>query len=99
MKPGELLSLAAALMAGAALGAFFFTGLWWTVQKGIHAKKGALLFVGSFIARALLALGAFYFIGRGHPDRLALCLVGFVVGRFLIARLHLQKASAPKEHP
>ena len=97
MNPAELLSLGAALVAGAAVGVVYFTGLWWTVQKGMHAKKGALLFVGSFIARALLALVAFYFIGRGHPERLVLCLLGFIFGRLLIVRLRLGRASVAKE--
>jgi F1F0 ATPase subunit 2 len=86
MHRNELGSLVVALMAGILVGVIYFRALWWTVRKGVHALKPARLFIGSFIARTLFALLAFYFIGRDHPERLTLCLVGFVLGRFLTVR-------------
>ena len=60
-----------ALIAGVLVGVVYFRALWWTVRKGMHAlKTGGVSFIGSFIARTLFALLAFYFIGRGHPERL-----------------------------
>ena len=37
----DTLALALALFAGALLGAFFFGGLWWTVQKGVSSESPA----------------------------------------------------------
>lgn len=87
MHRNELGSLVVALMAGILVGVIYFRALWWTVRKGVHALKPARLFIGSFIARTLFALLAFYFIGRDHSERLAVCLLGFILGRLLTVRI------------
>ena len=58
----EILTGILALLAGAGLGAFFFGGLWWTVQKGLSSKRPALLFVGSLLLRSGVVLAGFYFM-------------------------------------
>ena len=83
----ETLSLALALVTGALLGAMFFGGLWWTVRKGVSSKQPALLFSGSLLLRMSIALAGFYFISRGHWERLLVCLLGFVIARFIVTRL------------
>ena len=83
----ETLSLVLAWMAGGVLGAMFFGGLWWTVQKGVSSKRPALWFVGSLLVRTSIALAGFYFIARGHWQRLIVCLIGFVVARLIVTRL------------
>ena len=45
----ETLSLMLALVTGISLGAIFFGGLWWTVQKGVPSKQPALWFLGSLL--------------------------------------------------
>ena len=40
-------------VAGALLGAFFFGGLWWTVQKGVTSEQPALWFLGSLLLRTV----------------------------------------------
>ena len=47
----DILALALAFLAGALLGAFFFGGLWWTVQKGVASERPALWFLGSLLLR------------------------------------------------
>jgi F1F0 ATPase subunit 2 len=84
---GDTVSLVLALAAGILLGAIFFGGLWWTIRKGISSEQPALLFVGSLLLRTSLALAGFYFIGRGHSERLLVCLLGFVMARLIVARL------------
>jgi F1F0 ATPase subunit 2 len=42
----EIVTLVSAGVAGLLLGGFFFGGLWWTVRKGVSAKRPALLFYG-----------------------------------------------------
>ena len=83
----ETLSLALALVTGVLFGAIFFGGLWWTVQKGVSSKRSALWFFGSLLLRTSIALAGFYFIARGHWERLLVCLVGFVIARLIVTRL------------
>jgi F1F0 ATPase subunit 2 len=80
----EMVTLLLALVAGGLLGAMFFGGLWWTVKKGLSAKRPALLFLGSLLLRTVLALAGFYFVSNGHWPRLLSCLFGFIVARHFI---------------
>jgi F1F0 ATPase subunit 2 len=83
----DTVSLVLALVTGVLLGAMFFGGLWWTVQKGISSKRSALWFFGSLLLRTSIALAGFYFIAHGHWERLVMCLVGFVIARPIVMRL------------
>jgi F1F0 ATPase subunit 2 len=97
----NFLFLALALVAGLLLGTIFFGGLWWTVRKGVFSKSPALWFLGSMLLRMSLVLAGFYFVGRGDWVRLVICLLGFVVARFIVMRLTRppveQQNSATKE--
>lgn len=79
----ENLTLVLAFVAGIVLGAMFFGGLWWTVQKGVASKRSALWFFGSLLLRTSITLIGFYFIARGHGDRLMVCLLGFFTARLI----------------
>jgi F1F0 ATPase subunit 2 len=83
----ELPALALAVLAGLALGACFFGGLWWTVQKAVLSPRPALLFLSSLILRISIALAGFHFVGRADWQRLLACLLGFILARFIILRL------------
>lgn len=83
----ELLQLALVLLAGLLLGVLFFGGLWWTVLKGVSAKQPALWFVTSLLLRTALVLAGFYFVSDTDWKRLLLCLLGFIVARFIVIRL------------
>ena len=83
----ETLSLVLALLTGVLLGAMFFGGLWWTVQKGVSSQRPALWFFGSLLLRMSIALAGFYFVSGGHWDRLVLCLLGFVMARRVVTWL------------
>jgi F1F0 ATPase subunit 2 len=89
---GLALSLGIAFIAGLLLGAFFFGGLWWTVQKGLSSKQPALLFLGSLLLRTSTAVVGFYFASDGHWERLLVCLIGFVIARRIVMRLTPQPA-------
>ena len=91
----DFLFLVLALAAGLLLGAIFFGGLWWTVRKGVFSKSPALWFLGSMWLRMGIALAGFYFVGRGDWQRLATCLLGFIIARFIVMRL----TRTPIEHP
>lgn len=83
----EFIDIAAAIFAGAVLGAFFFGGLWWTVRRGLSSPQPALFFLGSLLLRTLAVLVGFYFVSRGDWHRLAASLAGFVLARFAVRRL------------
>ena len=83
----ETLTLVLASVAGVLLGALFFGGLLWTVQKKLSSKRSALWFFGSLLLRGSIALAGFYFVSGGHWERLLLCLLGFVIARLIVTRL------------
>lgn len=70
--------------SGALFGAFFFGGLWWTVQKGLKSEWPAVCFLGSLLLRTVSILVGFYVVSRGEWLKLAVCLIGFMVARFMI---------------
>lgn len=90
----EILTLVLVLAAGILLGAMFFGGLWWTVQKGVSSKRPALWFFGSLLLRTSIVLVGFYFIARGGWEKLLVCLCGFIVARFVVLQFtQTQEAS------
>ena len=76
-----------ALLAGVLLGAIFFGGLWWTVLKGVSARRPELWFLASLLLRTGLALAGFYFVAGDSWKRLLACLLGFVIARMIVTRL------------
>ena len=83
----EILNLILALVTGFLLGAVFFGGLWWTVQKGFSSKRPAFWFLSSLLIRTSIAIAGFYFTSDGHWKRLIICLFGFFVMRHIIVKL------------
>jgi F1F0 ATPase subunit 2 len=83
----EALRLILALVAGMLLGAMFFGGLWWTVQKGVSPKWSALWFSGSLLLRLSITLAGFYFIERDLWEKLPACLLGFIMARLIVTWL------------
>jgi F1F0 ATPase subunit 2 len=82
----DLPVLALALAAGVLLGAFFFGGLWWTVQKGVASTRPEIWFLGSLLLRTGVILAGFYLVSQGHWSRLVASLVGFLIGRFVVVK-------------
>lgn len=80
----ETLSIILAFVAGIILGIIFFGVLWLTVKKSVTAKVPWLWVLGSFIFRVVIVMLGFYFIGAGNWQRLIICLVGFIIARFLV---------------
>lgn len=87
MTMHEIGWLVLALVAGLLLGAVFFGGLWWTVRKGLTAKRPALWFLSSMLLRTGITLGGFYLVGDHDVWRLLACLAGFVAARLIVTRL------------
>ncbi len=94
----EALILLPAWLAGLALGAFFFGGLWWTVRRGVSSRQPALWFLGSLLGRMAIALSGFYLVADRHWERLLACLLGFVMARLGAARMtRLRTAERPRD--
>jgi len=98
----DLMPLTLAALGGAALGAAFYGGLYWTIRRGIRSTTPALWFSGSLLLRTALVLVGFYAISGGDWRRLVACLPGFLLARVAVTRWGYQsggnkplKADAP----
>ncbi len=84
----ETVALMLATIAGIILGAIFFGGLWLTVKRGLKSNYATLWFLVSLLLRSGIVFTGFYLIGNTHWQRLAACLLGFILARLaLIKRL------------
>jgi F1F0 ATPase subunit 2 len=82
----DMLRIGGALLGGICLGAFFFLGLWWTVQRGVAAVNPAPLFLGSVLVRTLVTVAGFYYLSSSDWRNLVASLAGFLFARFVITR-------------
>lgn len=87
MTMNETLPLALACIAGGALGAIFFGGLWWTVRKSLTASQPALWVFASLLLRMGSTLVGFYFVAGSDWQRMLACLAGFVMARQVVTQL------------
>jgi F1F0 ATPase subunit 2 len=92
----DIPAIALTFIAGGLMGAFFFAGLWWTVQNGVVSEKPALWFLSSLLLRTGVILGGFYFVSQGHWSRLVACLVGFLIARVIVVK-RLTRAPAEEQ--
>lgn len=91
--PAAVLVIAA--LAGFALGAMFFGGLWWTARRGATSPWPALWFLGSLVLRMGITLPGFLVVAGGHWQRMLTCLIGFLLARAVAVRI----TRVPQEHP
>jgi len=84
------------LLVGVLLGAVFFGGLWWTVQRAVSARRVALWFFGSLLLRTLIVLAGFYLACGDDWQRWMAALLGFIVARLVIKRLTRPRADIPE---
>lgn len=80
-----LLYLILSLLLGILLGAFFFGGLWWTVQKMTGGSRPYMLFATSFIVRTTVLLTVLYLLLAGGWQFMLTALAGFLIARILIS--------------
>jgi F1F0 ATPase subunit 2 len=85
----ETLALGLAGAAGLLLGATFFGGLWWTVNRGLSSPRPAVWFLGSLVARTGVVLVGFYAVAvsGGSWERLIFCLLGFLTARVVVSAM------------
>ncbi len=80
-----VLYLFLAFLAGMLLGAVFFGGLWWTVQRITGSDSPYLVMAVSFFVRAAVVLVGFYLLVRADWPFLIAALVGFIAARTILA--------------
>jgi F1F0 ATPase subunit 2 len=91
------ISALTAVLAGAVLGALFYTGLWWTVRHIAEFRRPGLSVMASMLLRMGLALGGFYFVADNQWTRLLLCLLGFLLSRVAVMWLTRVPANPQRE--
>ena len=82
-------------LAGAALGTFFFGGLWWTVPRTLGSDRSMWWHFGGLLLRMAVTLIGFYAVGAGQWQRLVACLVGFVLARVIVVKMTRSWSRAP----
>lgn len=86
-------------LAGLAIGAFYFVGLWLTIRRIHQARSPALLMFASFVGRTAVAVFCFYLIVRsGQWERLLAGVGGFIVIRIILV-LFWRPQRKDKESP
>lgn len=71
---------------GMSLGAIYFTGLWYTIQRLPDAKKPLNCLLYSFLLRVSFALTGFFLVMNGLWDQLVAVLGGFILTREILVR-------------
>lgn len=71
-------------LAGAALGGFFFIGLWWTTQRGIRSTRPVLWFTGGALIRTAVVLSCAYWLAGPNWQYWLALLSGFIIARQLV---------------
>jgi len=79
-----LIYLVLSFAAGMLLGAIFFGGLWWTVQKITGSDSPYLVSIASFFVRAAVVLAGFYFLLQADWSYLLAALAGFIIARIIL---------------
>lgn len=82
----EPLMLALSLAFGAALGFFYFYGLWLTLRRLSSSKQPALLSLGSFLGRSAICILGFYLILGSGLEALISGLVGFILAKVILIK-------------
>ncbi len=91
--------LALALAGGLVIGAVYFAGLWWTVQRLPHARRPWLLVLGSSFVRTVLAVALLWLLSGGQWQRLVAGLLGFVLARLVVTRVLGRRPAPAVEEP
>ncbi|CDS53823.1 Sodium-transporting ATPase subunit R [Polaromonas sp. CG9_12] len=97
----ETLALALVLdwIAGGAMGAFFFGGLWWTVRKSLASRQPAVWVFCSLLLRMGVTMTGFYVVSGANWQRLLACVVGFFMARHIVIRLTRSPEDSPARKP
>lgn len=80
----KLIEILIFILTGAALGFFYFGGLWLTVRKLLFYRRSSLLVLFSFLIRNGFLIFALYLIGRGGKwENIIFTLIGIIGARWI----------------
>lgn len=82
----HLITASLAFIIGVVAGLFYYAGLWWTVRRATRSRYAGLLLGASFLFRVTLLMLVFVLVMQDEWHRLAFCLLGFIVSRFVAMR-------------
>jgi F1F0 ATPase subunit 2 len=91
----DLLMTLLVLLGGSCLGLLFFGGLWLTSKKMLDSKNTALWYIGSLFIRVGITLLGFYYMGQHSLKYMLICLLGFIIARFVVVRMTKIKEMKP----
>jgi len=83
----NLLGLLSAGLWGVMLGAIFFGGLWWTVQRLMTSRVPQLWALGSYVVRSVVVVLGFWVVANRDWQRLLVCAVAFLATRIVVIRI------------
>jgi F1F0 ATPase subunit 2 len=92
-----LSALLSASLTGVVLGCVFFYVLWLSAQKVLGSAHPVRWFICSWLFRMVLAVYGFYLVAGGEWPPLLACLLGFIVGRWLISKVILGRTPNTEE--
>jgi F1F0 ATPase subunit 2 len=91
----DIVPLAMAMLAGIVIGGFYFGSLWLVVRRVRAMRYPAAWLLVSFVARTVIAAAGFYFVMGGRWERIATCMLGFLLARTILVRwFHPAKTAA-----
>lgn len=82
----EIIAHIPVLVAGIALGVFYWGGLWWTCQRIMDGRAHPALMGLSYFVRLGVAVGAMYLLGQDSMTRLVLIVVAMLAVRIAMHR-------------
>ncbi|GJQ58978.1 MAG: ATP synthase subunit I [Candidatus Scalindua sp. AMX11] len=83
----EIFPFVTPFFAGIFVSLFYHIGLWWTVKSLPSTHSPALLSIGSFYIRMGITLFVFYLVMNNRWERVAVCLFGFLVVKYIMTRM------------
>lgn len=81
----HIMILVLSLLAGMALGLFFFGGLWWTLKRITVVRNPGLLVSVSLLLRSVLTMAGLYLVFDAQLERLLAAVVGMLIVRFWLS--------------
>jgi F1F0 ATPase subunit 2 len=96
----QVLPLAAAFIAGLALGLVYFGGLWLTVRQLAAGRWPVPAAFASLALRTAAAIAGFWYVMDGSWQRLLACLAGFMLVRLvMVSRMRAADRAARTDLP
>lgn len=80
----QALQLLAPFVAGLALGAIHFTGLWVVLRRLSVYRHPLRALIVSFLVRTSLIMSGFYLVMNGGIEQLVAALAGFILTREIL---------------